>query len=210
MTARRFLLVLTLLSLPGRLPAQDSLRPPGGVRVGIEYRPGVRPSVIVLPGRGLDSIRAILARDLDFSDRFEVIPLSPADSGAWAGNAGSRTVNYALFRSLSAEYAVEVEQAGPDTRVRLHDITAGVVRREERFVLPAPFDLGFRLAVHRASDEVVRWITGTPGAAASQLVFVVDRRLYRVDSDGAGVAQLSLAGEQVLSPVWSNDGRRIA
>jgi TolB protein len=42
------------------------------------------------------------------------------------------------------------------------------------------------------------------------LLFVVDRRLYRVDSDGAAVSQLSPAGEQVLSPVWSPDGRRIA
>ena len=58
--------------------------------MGIEYRPGVRPSVIVLPGRGLDSVRAILTRDLDFSDRFEVIPLSPGDSGAWAANTGGR------------------------------------------------------------------------------------------------------------------------
>ena len=210
MTPMRSLLALTFLVLPGVVAAQDTLRPPEGVRVGIDYRPGVRPAVIVLPGRGLDSVRTILARDLDFSDRFEVIPLSQGDSGAWAGNGGGRTVNYALFRTLSAEYAVEVEQDGPATSVRLHDIAAGLVRREERFVLPAAFDLGFRQAVHRASDEVVRWITGTPGAAASQLVFVVGRRLYRLDSDGAGVTQLSPPGEQVLSPVWSPEGRRIA
>ena len=33
---------------------------------------------------------------------------------------------------------------------------------------------------------------------------------YRVDSDGAGVTQVSLAGEEVLSPVWSPDGGRLA
>lgn len=211
MTASRSILALAaLLTLSGPLAAQDTIHPPEGVRVGIEYRPGVRPSVIVLPGRGLDSVRAIVARDLDFSDRFEVIPLGPGDSGSWAASAGGRTVNYALFRTLSAEYAVEVEQDGPGTRFRLHDIAGGVVRREERFTLPAPFDAGFRLAVHRVSDEIVRWITGTPGAAASQLLFVVERRLYRVDSDGAAVTQLTSAGEQVLSPVWSPDGRRLA
>jgi TolB protein len=210
MTASRSILALVLLTLPARLAAQDTTPAPEGVRVGIEYRPGVRPSVIVLPGRGLDSVRAILTRDLDFSDRFEVIPLSPGDSGAWAANTGGQTVNYALFRTLSAEYAVDLEQDGPGTRVRVHDIAAGVVRREQRFTLPAPFDAGFRLAVHRVSDEVVRWITGTGGAAASQLLFLVERRLYRVDSDGAAVSQLSPAGEQVLSPVWSPDGRRVA
>jgi TolB protein len=210
MTAPRSLLALMLLTLPGALAAQDTLRPPEGVRVGIDYRPGVRPSLIVLPGRGLDSVRTMLARDLDFSDRFEVISLTPGDSGAWAGNSGGPAVNYALFRTLGAEYAVEVEQDGARTRIRLYDIAAGLIRREESFVLPAPFDTGFRLAVHRAADEVVRWVTGTPGAAASQLAFVVERRLYRVDSDGAGVAILSPPGEQVLSPVWSPEGRRMA
>jgi TolB protein len=204
------LLPALLLLLPAALPAQDSLHPPDGVRVGIEYRPGVRPTVVVLPGRGLDSVRAILTRDLDYSDRFEVVPLSPGDSGAWAANPAGRTINYALFRTLSAEYAVDVQQEGAATVVRLHDVVAGVLRHEERFTLPAPFDQGFRLAVHQLADEVVRWITGTPGAAASQLLFVVERRLYRVDSDGVGVSVISPAGEQVLSPAWSPDGRRIA
>jgi TolB protein len=210
MTFFRRALLVPLLALPASLAAQDTLRPPEGVRVGIEYRPGVRPSVVVLPGRGLDSVRAILTRDLDFSDRFDVIPLTPGDSGAWAASPGGRSVNYALFRTLGAGYAVELTQDGPGTVVRVHDIAAGVVRREERFTLPAAFDLGFRLRVHLVADEVVRWITGTLGAAASQLAFVVDRKLYRVDSDGAGLAQLSPPGEQVLSPVWSPDGGRIA
>jgi TolB protein len=42
------------------------------------------------------------------------------------------------------------------------------------------------------------------------LLFLVDRRLYRLDSDGAGPAPLSAAGEQLLSPAWSPDGSRIA
>jgi TolB protein len=92
----------------------------------------------------------------------------------------------------------------------LHDIGQGTVRREQRFLLPPGFDVAFRMAVHQAADEVVRWITGTPGYAASQLLFLVDRKLYRIDSDGSGVIQLSPPGEDVLSPVWSPDGRRYA
>lgn len=209
MSIRRLLPVL-LLALPAVAASQDSLRPPDGVRVGIEYRPGFRPAVVVLPSRGLDSVRIMIGRDLDYSDRFEVIPLNSSDSGAYAGKGGGLTVNYALFRTLGAAYAVEVSQDGPGTILRVHDIAAGLVRRQERFVLPAPFDLGFRLAVHRMSDEVVRWITGTPGYAASQLLFLVDRRLYRVDSDGVGAVPMSGVGEQVLSPTWSPDGGRIA
>lgn len=210
MTASHRVWPVLLLGLPGTISAQDTLRPPEGVRVGIEYRPGVRPAVVVLPGRGLDSVRAILVRDLDFSDRFEVITLGVGDSGTAATNAGSHTVNYALFRTLGAEYAAEVAPDGPGTVIRLHDIAAGAVRREQRFAFPAPFDVGFRLAVHRAADEMVRWITGTPGSAASQLLFVEGRQLYRVDSDGAALAALAPANEQILSPTWSPDGGRIA
>jgi TolB protein len=197
------------LLLPGIASAQDSLKVPEGVRVGIEYRPGVRPSVVVLPGAGLDSVRTIVTRDLDFSDRFDVIPLAAADSSAIAAVPGGRALNYALFRTLGAGYAVEVVPDGPGITLRLHDIAAGVVRREQRFTFPPAFDVGFRLAVHRAADEVVRWISGTPGSAASQLLFLIERRLYRVDSDGAAVTVLSPAGEEVLSPTWSPDGRRI-
>ena len=31
---------------------------------------------------------------------------------------------------------------------------------------------GFRLAVHRVSDEIVRWAAGTEGSAASRLLFL--------------------------------------
>lgn len=195
---------------PSLLAAQDTLRPPDGVRVGIEYRPGVRPAIVVLPGRGLDSARAIVQRDLDYSDRFDVIPLSPRDSGAFAANPGGRTINYALFRTIGASYAVEIESDAAGAVVRLHDIVQGTIRREQHFVLPPGFDVAFRMAVHQAADELVRWISGTPGYAASSLLFLVDRRLYRVDSDGAGVSQLSAAGEEVLSPAWSPDGNHFA
>jgi TolB protein len=199
--------VAALPALP--LAAQDTTKTPEGVRIGIEYRPGVRPSVVVLPGPGLDSARAILTRDLDYSDRFEVIPLGPRDTTGVV-NPGGRALDYALFRTLGASYAVELAGDGPGAMVRLHDITAGALRREQRFTLPAQFDVNYRLAVHRVADEVVRWITGTPGYAASRVLFLVDRRLYRVDSDGGGVSALSPPAEEILSPVWSPDGRRIA
>ena len=189
------------------LAAQDSLRPPEGVRVGIEYRPGHRPALVVLPGPGNDSVRRILSRDLDYSDRFEVITL-PADTTPPLNPAPP--LNVALWRSLGATFAVGLRPAGNGLVVQVWDVVAGLSKREERIVLPAPADAGFRLAVHRLADEIVRWITGTPGAAASQLLFVVDRTLHRIDSDGAGLTRVSPPGEQVLSPVWSPDGSRIA
>jgi TolB protein len=194
-----FAILLTAASV---LRAQDTTRTPEGVRVGIEYRPGERPSIVVLPAPGRDSVRAILLRDLDYSDRFDVIPL---------GNEGaSATVNYVLLRSMGAEFGVEIADVPGATAVRLHDMKAGSVRKEQKFNIPAPNAGDFRMAVHRIADEIVRWVTGTPGIAASQVVYVLDKHAYRVDSDGANVTQITSATDEVLSPVWSPDGRKLA
>src|SRR5213594_1745392 len=87
---------------PHRLTAQDTSTIDRGVRIGIIYRPGVRPGFVLLPrrgggaGGGLDLVRALIARDLDYSDRFEVITLPGGDSirlampGAAAGAATRR------------------------------------------------------------------------------------------------------------------------
>lgn len=194
---------------PPPLAAQDSTVTPDAVRIGIEYRPGVRPAIVVLPARGLDSVRAIIGRDLDYSDRFDVIPLGSSDSTLYAGLG--RTVNYALFRTLGAEYGLEIgADPGGSLLVRLHQMSGGLVRKEQHFPMPLPTDPAFRMAVHRVSDEVVRWITGTPGAAASRVLFIVNHRVYRVDSDGADPVGLTPEGEEALSPVWSPDGGRVA
>jgi hypothetical protein len=191
---------LVLCLIPRLAIAQDPV-PPDGVRIGIEYRPGVRPAVLMVPGAGLDSVREIVARDLDFSDRFDVVRLPPGEAGSGSGaTSAGLASNYALLRTIGADFAVEIRQIGAGTQVRVHEVATGSVRREQTITLPAPSDAGFRMAVHRASDEVVRWISGTPGQAASQLLFIVERRLYRVDSDGAGFTILSPAGEEVLSP----------
>lgn len=202
---------LALALAPAMLRAQvDTTRPRDGVSIGIDYRPGVRPSLVVLPGRGVDSARAIIARDLDYADRFEVVTLPGDEAAAVSTSPGGRAMNYDLFRTLGAAYAVEVEGASAGITVRLHDITARTIKQEQSFALPAPFDAGFRMAVHRVSDEVVRWASGSPGYAASQILYLSDKRLYRIDSDGAGATALTAAGEEILSPAWSPDGRRIA
>lgn len=192
------------VSAPRLLGAQDSI--PEAVRVGINYTPGVRPGLVFLPGNGLDSVRAIIARDLDYSDRFEIVPV-PAGQGA---PRGPRTVNYQLWRTLGAEYGIEVVADPLGAIVRLHDLGGAQVRQERKFPLPAVTAPEFRMAVHRVSDEVVRWITGQPGSATSRLLYVEGTRIWVVDADGAARYPLTGAGERALSPTWAPDGRRFA
>ncbi|HSN15703.1 MAG TPA: hypothetical protein VLT61_13805, partial [Anaeromyxobacteraceae bacterium] len=207
--SRRILLALGGLialaaSATGRLAAQDSI--PEAVRVGITYTPGVRAGLVVLPGAGIDSVRAIVARDLDYSDRYEIVPTA----NAGAAPRGPRTVNYQLWRSLGADYAVELVPDPVGVIARVYDLGGAQVREQGKFPLPPATDDGFRMAVHRVSDEIVRWISGQPGAAASQLLTVEGGRIWLQDSDGARRRPLTGAGERALSPAWSPDGRRFA
>ncbi|MFL5401647.1 MAG: hypothetical protein ACJ8BF_02390 [Gemmatimonadales bacterium] len=210
----RLILLPFIAAVAGVTPlvAQDTTRVEEGVRVGVDYRPGVRPGLVVLPGGGLDSVRAIVARDLDYTDRFEMItvadpPASSSTGGSSAEEGGG--VNYQLYKSLGAEFAVELTDAGGRVAVRLHDLNAGRMRNQQILSLPSVTAPDFRLEVHRLSDEIARWASGMAGAAASRLLLVSGGRVYRTDSDGEGLIPITPAGQTALSPVWSPDGQRI-
>lgn len=193
--------LLALLAAP--LLAQDQDRAQDAIRIGITYRPGTRPGLVVLPGTGLDSVRAIVRRDLDYSDRFQMIE---AGSGGGAG-----AVNYNYYRTqFNADHAVELVSAPGGVSVRLHDLAAGRVRNQQVFALPAQTAGDFRLAVHRVSDEITRWASGTDGYAASRLLILSGERIHQVDSDGAAQVPVTPAGEKALSNAWAPDGRRFA
>ncbi|HKC47268.1 MAG TPA: hypothetical protein VKB63_06660 [Gemmatimonadales bacterium] len=210
-----------------RLSAQDTTAIDRGVRIGIVYRPGVRPGIVVLPGRqaGLDSVRAIVARDLDYSDRFEVITMPGGDSARGSAAAarpdparpGTRprpavpaALNYPLYRALGADFAIDVRAAADTTVVVVHDVSAGAVRRTVQGVLPALGLPGFRLAVHRLADQILQATVGAPGMAATRVLFVRDGKVYRIDQDGADVALASSVEHQAMSPAWARDGRHFA
>ncbi|MBI4421801.1 MAG: hypothetical protein HY560_13340, partial [Gemmatimonadetes bacterium] len=135
------------------LAAQDTAAVERGVRVGITYTPGLRPGVLVLGGSRadlLDSVRTILQRDLDYSDRFELISLPggdsltlgivaerPAAGGPPPGvgpaqPAGSGPpVNYPLYAALGADYAVNATPGeGGTIGVVVYDVKGEAVRRQ--------------------------------------------------------------------------------
>ena len=73
------LAVITTVVAATSARAQDTTTVPG-VRLGLSYQAGTKPGVIVLPIQDDydDSLRTIVSRDLDFSDRFTVIALDHA------------------------------------------------------------------------------------------------------------------------------------
>ncbi|NIM47797.1 MAG: hypothetical protein GTN62_00395 [Gemmatimonadales bacterium] len=224
------LALAAIVALPDAPRAQDTIPPvERGVRIGITYTPGLRPGMLVLGGARairLDSVRALLQRDLAYSDRFEMITLPGADSlmigvGGYGGDedttppgaaSGAPFVNYSLYAALGADYAVGV-LPDPDTSslsVMLYDVHGETVRHGIRMDLKSLGDPDFRMAAHRVADELVRTASGEPGFAASRLLFVRRGRLYRVDADGASLAPASPAGVSAFSPAWHPSATRLA
>jgi TolB protein len=206
------LLLIGSIALPGALAAQD----PEGVRLGLLYQPEYQPGLVVLPfegagGGAVSSIQTIIAQDLEYSDRFQLRSVTE-------GGAPGEALNLALWKERGADWvlqgAVTTRSGGLTLNLTLHDAVYGRVKDQRAIALPPPGDPNFRMAVHAAADEVVRWATGDPGMAASRIAFVLagrgSKEVYLVDSDGENVQRVTSDGSIALTPTWGADGLRIA
>jgi TolB protein len=205
MTRRSVLVLLALGSGPAGLAAQDTTR----VELRLFYNnPKLRPSLVVLPAPGLDSVRTIVERDLDYSDRFELIPLPPM-----MAPAGPEGINWGPYKAMNVVVAIELQPAPNGVRARLWEvgaIPAPQVRHEATMAVETQGTGDGRLTIHRLSDEIVRWIAGSPGIAATRFLYVSGNRVWQVDSDGYAATPVTPAGRTAYSPSWSPDGRRFA
>jgi len=190
--------------------AQDTTK---GVRIGLRYDPSTKPGVLVLPipGSAGDSIRAILERDLDYSDRLSVIRLTGGEGVLPTDRtpAGAPVpMNYPLFARLGAAAILQITPtAGRGLHLALHDVGRAQVASVDEFTLaPGDNSRDWRLSVHRLADTVESWITGRSGIAGTRVAFVRDHAVRLIDSDGTdevGVPVIAPA----MSPSWSPDGR---
>lgn len=199
----KLIAALVLCAWPAALRAQDTTRAESGVRIGITYAPGSRPTIGVHAPSGavFDSVRAIVARDLEQSDRFEMVESTPDTAALRLGAAPAPSYLVVLDTAGAGASAVEV---------RLTTVGSGLRLMRQSVPLQAMGAPAWRRAVHRVADEIVRTATSTPGIAATSLLFVLGGRLVRIDPDGANQVPVGAAGRPALSPAWSPDGRWIA
>ena len=190
----------------GTTGAQD---PPGGVRIGLHYDPGVRPGLVVLPIRGSagDSLKAILDRDFQYSDRFTVLELA---GGSSAGTMPTGALNYRFFATMGAAAVVQASVTAAGLHVALHDVAKGTAINVHDFPLPAAtLSREWRHAVHGIADAIEEWITLRRGIAQTRIAFIRSNVIHVVDFDGAEEQALPVVGE-ALSPAWHPHGQMIA
>lgn len=214
---------LSVLLATDGVRAQQVDRIPG-VSLGLVYSGGYVPTLAIQPftgtfgGAGVaPQVEAIVGRDLYHSDRFQMMTDLP-------GGLVGELVDYALWDRLGADFLLtgRLEGAGDGfvLVLELHDVVYREVKERGRFRVPPAADADFRMAVHRASDEVVRWATGDPGMAASRIVFTMEdgtapdgspiKNLYLIDSDGENLRRITNDPTVAQSATWSPDGTRIA
>jgi TolB protein len=207
--------IVLLAAMAAPAHAQED-KIPTGVRLGFIYQTAYRPKLALRPveASGIatvlaDSVDAILGRDLDYSDRFDMVG-TPADLAQGA-------VDYKAWNDLGVVYLVTAQlqatATGYSLRLALHDVVYATLKQIQAFQLPPAGGEDFRMALHAAGDQVVAWATGQAGSAASRVVYRMSGKdgmsLNVVDSDGANAQRIVAVGGMLFSPVWSPDGERM-
>jgi TolB protein len=165
--------------------------------------------VLPISGAMGDSVRAIIERDLLYSDRFVVTPLDTADASTFRTNTSGAGINYPLFSRLNVVAVVQITTVPTGLHVVLHDVAKAGVTNVTEMALPATaLGRDWRMAVHRTSDEVERWVTGKPGIASTRISYMRGPSIRIVDSDGA--FEITVPTEEFgSSPGWSPDGNSL-
>ena len=195
------------IALPVIARAQDTTTTPG-VRLGLNYAAGSKPGVIVLPVQDDydDSLRTILQRDLDYSDRMSVIALDPETLRGLVPPLGGK-INFPLVAKFGAVLLIRMTPTTQGLHIAAYDVAKGQLLQSEHFLFDHR-DRDWRFAFHGVADQIEQWVFGKRGIAQSRIAYVNDGLLRIVDSDGALTRSIT-TGKGALSPAWSPTGESV-
>ena len=196
------------LGLSARVSAQDTTAVPG-VRLGLNYAAGTKPGVIVLPVRDAyddDSLRVIVQRDLDYSDRMNVIALDETTLSGLTPAPGAK-INFPLLAKFGAALLVRMTPTSTGLHVAAYDVSRGQLLQSEHFLFDRR-DRDWRFTLHGVSDQIEQWVFGKRGIAQTRIAYVNNGMLVIVDNDGSETRTIT-TGKGALSPAWSPTGESV-
>jgi TolB protein len=202
------MLAIFAIADPSVARAQDTTAAPG-VRLGLNYAPGTKPGVIVLPVQDDyddDSLRTIVQRDLDYSDRMNVIALDYQTAKGLVPPAGGK-LNFALVAKFGADLLIRITPTTEGLHVAAYDVSRGQLLESDHFLFDRR-DRDWRFALHGVSDQIENWVFGKRGIAQTRIAYVANGTLHIVDSDGAETRRIT-TGRGALSPAWSPSGESV-
>ncbi|MDO4638021.1 MAG: Tol-Pal system beta propeller repeat protein TolB [Lautropia sp.] len=160
-------------------------------------------------GPSPQQLDTVIQEDLARSGMFRLTPLESTLSE-------NAPLDMSALRSQGADsILVGSVQPVANARLEFHYKLADTIRQS--VITEATLTAGesdVRLAGHRIADIVYDKLTGIKGIFSTRIAFVSkqgDRyRLNVADWDGQNVQTALNAGEPIISPAWSPDGRRLA
>ncbi len=206
-----------LLALAAAASAQQPLLV--DVQKGIDARIpiAVPPCATADPGlRAVaNEMAQVVADDLLFSGVFTVLGREMYPPTFAGFDANVKNIDFNGWRATGAQhliYGLVFQEGGQLVgQFRLFDLLSNsqVYGQEVRVEASSQ-----RLAAHRFSEEVLRYLDGVPGAGTSEIVFTGvtgrTKEIYVADYDGMNARKLTDHGSVSIKPKISPDGNYVA
>lgn len=201
-------LLLVMLAAPAR--AQEEVRL--GIRGYIDEKVNIAIDDLAPSSPVARTLAEVLAFDLDFSLRFNVLEGNPGV--VRRAGPGPDYESWAIF---GTEYLVtgDVSSTGAGFRaeIDIHHIPFQRSISRKSYALPDPGSDGFRMALHEISNAIIQELTGERGIADTRIAFASRRRgdkeIYAIDYDGHDPYRVTSLDTISMTPDWSPDGSRI-
>lgn len=204
------LVPLMLLALSVDATAQQEVRL--GIRGYVDEKINVAIDELMPQNAAARTVAEILAFDLDYSLRFNVLEGNPGV--VRASGPGPDYESWAIFGTqYLVTGTVSPTGAGYSAEIDIHHIPFQRSISQRTYALPDPGAAGFRMAIHEISNAIIRELTGEEGIADTRIGFASRRRgdkeIYAIDYDGANQYRVTSLDTISMTPDWSRDGARI-
>ena len=174
-------------------------------------------AIVPFEGSSGNEVTSVIQTDLKNSGRFK--PLSASDLPAQPHTAAD--VQKDAWRKAGVESVVvgKIQQSGGNATVKfaLVDVFNNQqILAEDSFTVPSH---QLRRLSHHIADIVYQKLTGVRGIFSTRIAYITvnrqpgQRTTYQLevaDADGHNPRPILTSNEPIMSPSWSNDGKRIA